>query len=487
MGLALAHTYRGTILEAVAYVTSINLPINAETLSDRARRGPRYTSYPPATEFDSGFGASDGDRELASVPGGAPVSLYCHIPYCRSLCWYCGCNVKISRDRSKGSSYVAMLCRELRLLAGKLDSSTQLVELALGGGSPNFLLEEDLTRLTTTIRETFNVADDAEFGAEMDPRETSVEFLATLSQLGFTRMSVGVQDFDEAVQKAIHRFQSIEQTDKVISDARRLGLDHVNVDLVYGLPAQTPRSFSRTLDAVIGFEPQQIAMFGYAHLPQRIPHQKLVERGGHMPNALERAELMLFATDRFERAGYVQVGIDHFARPDSPLVHAALSGNLHRNFQGYVVRRAERLLGCGASAISDSGGAYWQNHINIEQWERSVRAKQLPIARGVRLDQDDQIRRYVITKLMCDAELELTEVEKRFAIDVREYFAYELDQLSRDEFNELVEIELDDGWLCATALGCQLLRNICMVFDRYNRHSDLNPNDGSRPSFSPTV
>jgi len=477
---------KGTILEPRCGMTN-PVALTADSLAERARRGPRYTSYPPATEFVPSFKSADADTHLANLPAGARISLYCHVPYCRSLCWYCGCNVKISGDRSRGSAYVDVLRQELSLLGQKLPNDAQIVELALGGGSPNFLLDEDMRRLVESVRTSFNVADDADLSTELDPRETSVELLATLADLRFSRMSVGVQDFTDAVQKAIHRYQSVEQTAYVIDNARRLGFKTVNVDLVYGLPAQTPRSFSETLDAVIGFSPQQVAMFGYAHLPQRLPHQKLVERGGHMPNSLERAELLLFATERFERAGYVQVGIDHFARPDSPLVHAAVSGNLHRNFQGYVVRRADRLLGCGASAISDSGGAYWQNHVDIDTWQREVEAGKLPVARGLALSEDDQIRRYVITKLMCDAELELAEVERRFGISVRNYFAWELEELSHDDYADLIDLELDEGWLCATALGCQLLRNVCMVFDSYNRPSDNSDPGNGRPSFSPTV
>lgn len=474
------------VLEAATGVTRTSLPLTPQLVADRSRRGPRYTSYPPATEFDDSFGPADACTQLRDLPADTLVSLYCHIPYCRSLCWYCGCNVEVTRDRSRGTSYIDVLARELALVAAQC-TDLRIVEIALGGGSPNFLLETDLGRLIQTIRDTFAVAEDAELGAEMDPRETTMDFLVALADHGFTRMSVGVQDFDESVQKAIHRHQSIEQTGALISNARKLGFRSVNVDLVYGLPAQTPRSFATTLDTVLAFEPQQVALFGYAHLPHRLPHQKLVERGGHMPGTVERAELMLLAADRFERAGYVQVGIDHFARPDAPLVRAALNGELHRNFQGYVVRRAERLLGCGASAISDSGGAYWQNHADVATWHDRVMSGALPVARGVALDADDQVRRYVITKLMCDAELELGEVEAKFGIDARDYFSHELAELARDEYADLVEIDLDEGWLCATALGCQLLRNVCLVFDRYNRDLATRPQNGSPPRFSQTI
>lgn len=464
-------------------MNSAPLPITPNALADRARRGPRYTSYPPATELNKEFTFEQAKREL-DAGGDGPISLYCHIPYCRSLCWYCGCNVKISRDRVKGTSYVDTLIKELRMLAGHLGKRQQLTQLALGGGSPNFLLDGDLRRLVATIREHFDVASDAELGIELDPRDSTVEMLSSLSQLGFTRVSVGVQDYDPVVQEAINRFQTVEQTADLVKAARDLGFNNINFDLVYGLPAQTPSSFSHTIDAVVACAPQQIALFGYAHLPSRAPHQRLVTRAHRLPNAVERAELMLFAAEKFEDAGYIQVGIDHFARPDSRLAHAALEGNLHRNFQGYVERRAERLYGCGSSAITDSGNAYWQNHTDIKLWQQGIDAGELPIARGLRLDDDDQIRRYAITRLMCDAELAMDQLERKFDIKVADYFAKELEVLSGPEFTDLVELDVAEGWLSATAMGCQLLRNICMVFDRYNW---TNGDGVQGPRFSPTV
>lgn len=441
-----------------------------ETLAQRASAGPRYTSYPPATQFRAGFGAEDARAELAKLPPGAPISLYTHIPFCSQLCWYCGCNVTATRDRSRGGAYVDVLAKELALIARALNGPHPLTELAFGGGSPNFLATPDLVRMIGTILRHFPLADDAELGIELDPRDTRPDQIDALADLGFSRLSVGVQDFDPSVQETIHRIQSVEQTEAVVTRARARGFRSVNVDMVYGLPGQTIASLERTLDAVIALAPDRLATFGYAHLPHLRPHQRLVERAAPVPGLLVRAELLRTVMARLADAGYVRVGLDHFARPGDPLVEAARTGRLGRNFQGYVVDRGARLIGCGASAITDAGQAYWQNHVDVDDWQRAVEAGELPVARGVRLDADDELRRFVITRLMCEGRVEFADVQARFGVPFAERFAPELRALD----HELATVE--GAAVVATTLGHHLIRNVCQVFDRY-----------VQPGGSPTI
>jgi oxygen-independent coproporphyrinogen III oxidase len=453
---------------------------------------PRYTSYPSANHFTRAFGAAEAAGQLASVARegrGEPLSLYLHVPYCSSLCWYCGCNVVVTRRRERGAAYVDALGAELGLLAGLAESGRPVAELAIGGGSPNFLATADLRRLFAAVRRHFSLMDDAEVSVELDPRETSEDQIAALADLGLTRLSVGVQDFDPAVQQAVHRFQSEEQTRRLLDWARRCGVHRINVDLVYGLPRQTPESLSRTLEQVISLAPRRIAVFGYAHVPELRPHQRLVERAGPLPDAAARAELFALVGSRLAAAGYVAIGIDHFALPEDALARAAATGQLDRNFQGYAERRATCLLACGPTGISDSGGAYWQNEADVATWEARVRGGELPVARGIALTADDRLRRDVIMRLMCDAAVDFADVERRAAarergdhpIRFEEYFAPELEQLLTDDRDHLARVDRDARRIEALPLGRLLLRNIARVFDAYHRQG------GAPGRFSPTL
>ena len=458
--------------------------LSPAVLLRHVKPGPRYTSYPSAAEFHAGFTAREAREELARVgPSPSdPVSLYLHIPFCRSLCWYCGCNVVISRNAQVGSSYVDTLCKEIELLAQQVGPNRPLSELSVGGGSPNFLDPADLARLSDTVRSSFDLTPDAELGIELDPRETTAAQVVMLSEFGFNRVSIGVQDFAPQVQKLINRKQSIEQTTDLIDCARASGYNVINMDLIYGLPGQTVESFGQTMDIICDLGANRIALFGYAHLPHLRPHQKLVERDGPIPDTTLRAELLAVALERFAAAGYLRVGMDHFALPDDELVKAAMDGRLHRNFQGYVVRRATDLLACGTTGISSTGSAHWQNLSEVDEWRAQVEAGKLPVRRGIQMNEDDRIRGHVISRLMCDAELSWAEVDGLFDIDFAEYFAAEIAALSTGEYTDLIAVDEDAKRFTATPLGCNLIRNVCMVFDRYGKA----PVPG-KPRFSSTL
>ncbi|HET9624945.1 MAG TPA: oxygen-independent coproporphyrinogen III oxidase [Kofleriaceae bacterium] len=455
--------------------------LSAAKLAAEASRGPRYTSYPPATEF----APLDGEavlRELDLVAAlGEATSLYVHIPFCRSLCWYCGCNVVPTRDTNAGAKYVEHLADEASLVGSWLGHAP-VTEIALGGGSPNFLSPASLRKLFAALSSRFEIAPDARRSIELDPRTTTSEQLETLAAARFRSLSVGVQDFSEAVQDAIHRHQSTAQTRWLIESARSLGFDDVNVDVVYGLPCQTEASFARTIEAVIDLAPERIALFGYAHLPDKLPHQRLVERAGRVLVGEERAALFLRAMDQLTSAGYVHVGLDHFAKPSSRLARAADAHQITRSFQGYTERRADTVIGLGMSAISSTPRMHWQNHSELGAWQQAVTSATLPVARGVVLDNDDQVRREVIGRLMCDGEVDLYRIGAEHGLNAPSYFASELDRLAR--LADLARYDRDTQTVHTTTLGRLLVRNVCQVFDRYQRPT---ASADAEPRFSPTI
>jgi oxygen-independent coproporphyrinogen-3 oxidase len=451
----------------------------AAELADWTSRGPRYTSYPPATEF-AAVTPGAVQRELAELAARRePLSLYVHVPFCRSLCWYCGCNVIPTRDASRGAAYVEDLGHELALLAPAV-AGAPVTELALGGGSPNFLAPDVLRQLCAAIEGRFAVAPDARRSIELDPRTTTSAQLEALAELRFGSLSMGVQDFAEAVQDAIHRHQTVLQTRWLLDRARALGFDDINIDMVYGLPRQTEASFAHTLDTVIALAPDRIALFGYAHLPDRLPHQRLVEHAGPVPDAPTRAALLLRGIAQLTAAGYVHVGLDHFARPGSRLARAAAEHRLARSFQGYTEQRARAVLGLGVSAISSTPRMHWQNHAALPAWRDAVRAGALPVARGCALDDDDRVRGAVIGRLMCDGEVDLARLGAEHGVDGPAYFASELAAL--DGLAELARYDGATRTLRTTPFGRLLVRNVCMVFDRY--HQAAAP---GAARFSPTI
>jgi oxygen-independent coproporphyrinogen-3 oxidase len=442
------------------------MELTAECLAELSTTGPRYTSYPPATELrpidDTAVTA-----ELARIADErAPISLYVHIPFCRNLCAYCGCNVIPTRDASRGDRYVDTLATELALLAKALGPDMPVAEIAWGGGSPNFLEPQAMRQLVTAIGRYFWVGKHARMSVELDPRTTTSSQIETLASLGFRSMSVGVQDFSQAVQNAIRRHQSVSQTHWLVDRARAAGFGDINIDVVYGLPHQTEDSFATTLKTVADLGPDRIALFGYAHLPDKLPHQRIVERSGRILDRYERATLLLLAVDQLTKAGYVHLGLDHFARRDSLLSRAATEHRMTRTFQGYVEHRADTILGVGTSAISTTPRMFWQNHSTLGPWQQAIEAGRLPIARGVTLDADDRLRRAVIERLMCDGEVALGELCRRHHVDAPSYFAAELDRVGA--MSELASYDAESATVRTTSIGRLLVRNVCMAFDRYH-------------------
>jgi oxygen-independent coproporphyrinogen-3 oxidase len=453
--------------------------LTAECVAELSTRGPRYTSYPPATEL-APISTATVERELETLPIDGPISLYLHIPFCKSLCWYCGCNVIPSRDSSRGDRYVETLATEMALVAKALHPAYPVSEIALGGGSPNFLSPRTMRKLVMLLERCFGVLPDARRSVELDPREATFEQIDTLATLGFRALSVGVQDFAGPVQDAIHRHQSRAQTAWLIAKARDAGFTDINVDMVYGLPRQNETSFTRTLDAVVQLEPDRIALFGYAHLPSKLPHQALVERAGRVLDRFERATLLLMAIERLTAAGYVHIGLDHFARPGSTLARAAAEHRMIRTFQGYVEYRADSVIGLGTSAVSTTKRMFWQNHSDLPAWEAAILAGKLPIARGFVLDRDDQIRRTVIGRLMCDGSIDLGRIEDEFQISAPSYFDKELVELR--QLDDLASYDAATNAIVTTPLGRLLVRNVCMVFDAYQQ-----PAAPGEAKFSSTI
>jgi oxygen-independent coproporphyrinogen-3 oxidase len=430
-------------------------------LADRASRGPRYTSYPPATEF--GPVSQDRVRRELTEIGEArePISLYLHVPFCRSLCAYCGCNVIPTRDARRGVTYVDQLATEMALVSRYL-TDAPVTEVALGGGSPNFLASPTLRQLLATIDRYFTIAPNARRSIELDPRSTTTAQLDALADVGFTSLSMGVQDFSEDVQDAIRRHQSVAQTRWLVERARACHFDDVNIDIVYGLPFQTETSFAETLAHVIDLAPDRVALFGYAHLPDKLPHQRIVERAGRVLDRYERATLLLLGIEQFEKAGYVHLGLDHFAKPGSRLAIAAAERRMTRTFQGYVERQADTVIGLGTSAISSTPRMHWQNHPELGAWEADIAEQRIPIERGYVLDEDDRTRGEVIRQLMCDGEVDLERVG---VSDVERYFALELEVLGK--LSDLATYDRASHRITTTPMGRLLVRNVCMVFDRY--------------------
>jgi oxygen-independent coproporphyrinogen-3 oxidase len=442
---------------------------DAELLRRYDRPGPRYTSYPTAPRFGPQFGV-DALREQARNSNAEPIprelSLYVHIPYCTSPCFYCGCNRVITRDTSRSAPYLGRLQREIELVAPLFDRDRDVVQLHLGGGTPNFLRPDQFGELVDTLSRNFqfSASPDRDFSIELDPRLVQDGDIAAYVALGFNRVSLGVQDFDPEVQRAVNRIQGIDQTLEVIEACRARGMRSVNVDLIYGLPRQTLSGFGRTLDVLLEVRPDRLAVYGYAHLPELFKPQRQIA-STELPDAELRLNLLRLAIDRLTAAGYRYIGMDHFALPDDPLAQAQDAGLLHRNFMGYTVHADCDLIGLGVSAISHIGDSFSQNARDLAAWERALDDGRLPLWRGIELDADDVLRADVIQRLMCHGVIDMAAVGDRYQIDFRDYFSDALQQLQPLLADGLVVV--DGRRITATSRGRLLLRIIAMCFDRY--------------------
>lgn len=434
--------------------------------------GPRYTSYPTAVQFHSGFGETEyRAAAAASNTGGAPLSLYFHLPFCDTVCYYCACNKIVTRNRKRTSPYLERLFREIELQGALFDRSRPVDQLHWGGGTPTFLSSGEMRALMRKTGEHFRLCtdDSGEYSIEVDPREADAEIIALLRELGFNRLSLGVQDFDPRVQKAVNRIQSETETFAVLDAARRSGFRSVNMDLIYGLPHQTVTSFRATLDKVIAAGPDRLSVFNYAHLPELFKTQRQIDAAS-LPPPAEKLAILQHTIERLTEAGYVYIGMDHFARPDDELAVAQRQGTLYRNFQGYSTHADCDLVAMGITAIGMVGGTYSQNLKTLDAYYAVLDEGRLPVFRGIALSQDDKLRRAVITRLICHFELEFARIEAAFGISFREYFAAELDGLRAMQTDGLLDVDMKS--IVVRPAGKLLIRNICMVFDKYLRRQE---------------
>jgi oxygen-independent coproporphyrinogen-3 oxidase len=432
---------------------------------------PRYTSYPTADRFVEAFGEAQlrhwvDKRRIGGI--GQPLSVYVHLPFCDTICFYCGCNKIVTRDHGKSAKYIKYLTAELGLLDRLLGDNRRISQLHWGGGTPTFLSREEMRALADGLRQVFEPEKDCECSIEVDPRRLEPGTMAFLAELGFNRVSIGVQDFDPHVQKAVNRVQSEALTRSTIAQARAVGFRSVNLDLIYGLPKQTLDSINTTIDKVLPLDPDRIALYSYAHLPRAFkPQRRIIE--SKLPSPETRLQILMLAIGRLTGAGYLYIGMDHFAKPGDELAIAQRRGGLHRNFQGYSARPDSDLLGLGVSAIGQVGPTYYQNRKSLEDYYAALDAGRLPVLRGVELTQDDLVRRAVIRALMCNFRVSIESIELSYLISFRDYFVRELQALKPLADDGLVELQPD--WIVVTPAGRLLVRVICMVFDRYVQDS----------------
>jgi oxygen-independent coproporphyrinogen III oxidase len=456
---------------AISSSRSDELPVDAPLLRKHGGNGPRYTSYPTADRFVEAFDEKTyrhwlGQREIGGFA--RPLGLYVHVPFCDTLCFYCACNKIAAKDRAKGARYVDHLLREATLVAEAVGGSRAVSRMHWGGGTPTFLREDDCERLVLGLRERFPFADRGEYAIEIDPRKADAGRIAHLASLGFNRLSLGVQDFDPKVQRAVNRVQSLEQTREVIEAGRAHGYRSINMDLIFGLPLQTLEGFSTTLDRVVECDPDRVALYSYAHLPTAFsPQRRIIP--AELPRPEVKLELMSMAIRKLGEAGYVYIGMDHFAKPTDELAIAQRRGRLTRDFQGYSVGGDADLIGLGVSSISKIGPTYAQNLKGLEEYYEAVNEPRLPILRGIELTADDLVRRAVIQALACQFTVAKESIEIAHLLEFDTYFAAELQDLQRLEDDGLVELE--DDWIHVTPRGRLLVRAVCMVFDKYLRQA----------------
>jgi oxygen-independent coproporphyrinogen-3 oxidase len=457
-----------------------DLSVGEDFVNRYNRPGPRYTSYPTAPVWTDSYGPADFESAMRSAElKKSPVSLYMHLPFCESLCLFCACNVIIRKDKSGTPPYLGILKKEIDHIASRVSRDREVTQFHWGGGTPTYLSPEQIEDLFTYTRARFSFASDAEIGIEVDPRVTSSAHMEVIRKMGFNRLSMGIQDFKPEVQKAVHRIQSYEVTRDLIANARQLGFDSINVDLIYGLPHQTGESFAHTVEQIVSLSPDRIAMFSYAHVPWLKKQQGSFVK--FLPEGMKKFDIFRNGLLKFLEAGYLYIGMDHFAKENDELAVSQRNRTLHRNFQGYTTKAGADLYGMGITAISGIQGTYAQNYRDIPSWEKSVNDHGVATMRGYCLSTDDIIRREVISRLLCHTVIVKDEISKKFAIDFDEYFAPELKRLKMPQEDGLVVIndkEIRTAWL-----GRIFIRNLAMVFDPYLEKQQL----ASRPLFSKTL
>jgi oxygen-independent coproporphyrinogen III oxidase len=444
------------------------------------RPGPRYTSYPTAPVWKDDFGPDDLENYYVRADqAGTPLSLYMHLPFCENLCLFCACNVSIQKDKKVAIPYLAALKREIDHVSQRVSKKRTATQFHWGGGTPTYLTPAQMEDLFGHASQNFTFAPDAEIGIEIDPRVTNRGHLESLRRLGFNRLSMGIQDFQPKVQETIHRVQPYEMTRDLILAARELGFESLSVDLIYGLPHQTAQSFSQTIDKTLTLRPDRVAMFSYAHVPWLKKQQGSFQM--YLPEGMEKFRIFRTGLEHFLNAGYVYIGMDHFALPGDELAVAQKDRTLHRNFQGYTTKAGADLYGMGVSAISSIGGAYAQNQKEVPGYQETIDNRGIATVRGYRLSDDDFLRRAVISRLLCHTVIPKQEIEQQFSISFDEYFAPELQQLAGSRDEGLVILEPDK--IRVTPLGRIFIRNVAMVFDRYLREQQMD----QRPLFSKTL
>ena len=458
-------------------------PISIDLLTRFDISGPRYTSYPTADRFVEAFSATDYSQALTlRRQGGAvsamPLSLYIHIPFCESLCYYCACNKIITKHHDRAATYLRYLSREVDLHTAQMGLGQTITQLHLGGGTPTFLSDDELRELMAMLRRNFTFAANGEYAIEVDPRTIDASRLDTLAELGFNRLSFGVQDFDPAVQKAVHRVQPAEQVFELVAAARARGFNSINIDLIYGLPLQSPESFDRTLVLVNELKPERIALYAYAHLPERFKPQRRINTV-ELPSGGAKVAMLSRSMSALMGAGYVYVGMDHFALPTDSLAIAKRQGRLHRNFQGYSTQPDCDLLGLGVSSIGRIGATYSQNAKTLEAYYDHLDQGRFPVERGLALSRDDLVRRAVIMAVMCQGHVAYESIELAFLLDFKQYFSQELIALQKLAEQGLVTV--DDAGIHVTDMGWFFVRAVAMVFDRYLQ------TDRTRAKFSKII
>ncbi|HLB17362.1 MAG TPA: oxygen-independent coproporphyrinogen III oxidase [Burkholderiales bacterium] len=433
--------------------------------------GPRYTSYPTADRFVEAFGAAEWAQWIAKRNIGGikqPLSLYVHVPFCDTVCYYCACNKVVTRDHGRSAKYIKYLAKEVVRVGELLGDERRICQVHWGGGTPTFLSREEMAALADALGARFELQPECECSIEVDPRQAEPGRMAFLAALGFNRVSVGVQDFDPDVQKAVRRIQSEATTRRVIDEARASGFRSVNLDLIYGLPRQTLDSFNVTLDKALALDPDRIALYSYAHLPAVFKPQRRIQ-AADLPSAEAKLQILTLAIGRLTRAGYLYIGMDHFAKPDDELAVAQRQGRLQRNFQGYSTQPGSDLLGFGVSAIGRVGPIYYQNLKGLDEYYRALDDGRVPVWRGVELTPDDLLRRAIIQALTCHFRVSIESMEISYLVDFGRYFGVELEMLKPFADDGLVELGPD--WIAVTPKGRLLVRAVCMVFDRYLRAS----------------